>query len=64
MFTTKCRITWIFQTMISVRTNNLSLKDQKFTLFGLKDMEIRKFEFVAKTQFLYFLFNFPVKFRI
>ena len=42
----------IFQTMTFVRSNNISLKYQKFTTLGSKDIEIRKTEFVAKTQFL------------
>ena len=40
----------MFQTMNSVRSNNLSLKYQ--ILSGFKDKEIRKLELVAKTQFL------------
>jgi len=40
--------------MNSVRSNNLSLKYQRFTPTGRKDLGIRKFEFVAKSQFLYF----------
>ena len=47
-----CRRPLIFQTMNSVRTNNVSLKYLKFTLLGCKDNGIGKFEFVAKTQFL------------
>ena len=39
--------------MNSVRLNNLSLKYQSFTTLGCKDIGIRKFEFGAKTQFLY-----------
>ena len=38
--------------MNSVISNNLSLKYQKCTLLGCKDIVIRKFEFVPKTQFL------------
>ena len=38
--------------MISVITNSLSLKYQKFTHSSFKDIGIRKFEFVTKTQFL------------
>ena len=38
--------------MNSVRSNNLSLKYQRFATSGCKDIRIRKFEFVAKTQFL------------
>ena len=41
----------IFQTMNSVRSNSLNLKGQKFTAYGCKDVEIRKFEFVVRTQF-------------
>ena len=40
------------KTMNSVRSNHLSLKYQRFTPSGYKDIGIRKFEFVAKTQFL------------
>ena len=35
-----------------VRSNNLSMKYQRFTPPGCKGIEIRKFECVAKTQFL------------
>ena len=35
------------------RSNNLSLKYQRFTPSGSKDIGIIKFETVAKTQFLY-----------
>ena len=38
--------------MNSVRSNYLSLKYARFTPSGCKYKEIRKFEFVAKTQFL------------
>ena len=41
-----------FQTMTSVRSNNISLKYQRFTTLGLKDIGIIKSEFVAKTQFV------------
>ena len=37
--------------MNSFGLNYLSLKYKKFTPFGYKDIEIRKFHFVAKTQF-------------
>ena len=43
----------IFQTMNSVISNNQSLKDKVFTQSGWKAIGIRKFAFVAKTQFLY-----------
>ena len=35
-----------------VRSNNLSLKYQRFITSGLKDIEVWIFEFVTKTQFL------------
>ena len=41
------------KTMNSVRSNSLSLKYQGFSPSGCQDIGIRKFEFVAKTQFLY-----------
>ena len=40
------------QTTNSVGSNNLSLKYQRFTPSGCKDIEITKFKFVVKTQFL------------
>ncbi len=48
---------FIFQTINSGRSNSLSLKYQRFTPSGCKDRGVRKFKFVAKTQFLsiYFL---------
>ena len=36
-----------------VRSNSLSLKYQRFPPLGCQDIRIGKFEFVAKTQFLY-----------
>ena len=39
----------IFQTMNYFRSNNDSLKNQRLTPSGCKDMTIRKSEFVAKT---------------
>ena len=44
--------------MISVKSNNISLKYQRFTPSGCKDIRIRKFKFVAKTQFLWENINF------
>ena len=41
-----------FQTMTSFRSNSISLKYQRFTTLGSKNIGIRKSEFVAKTQFL------------
>ena len=38
--------------MNSVRSNNISLKYQRFTTLGSKDIRIIKSEFVAKTQFV------------
>ena len=35
----------------SIKSNNLSLKYRKFTPSGCKDIGIRKFEFMPKTQF-------------
>ena len=43
-----------FQTMTFVRSKNISLKYQRFTTLGSKDIGIRKSEFVAKSQLLYF----------
>ena len=42
----------IFQTMNSDRLNNQSLKYQRFTPSGFRDIGIGKLGFVAKTQFL------------
>ena len=39
--------------MTSVKLNNLSLKYQRNTSLGCKDIGFKKFEFVAKTQFLH-----------
>ena len=39
--------------MTSVRSNNISLKYQRFTTLVFKDIGIRKSEFVAKNQLLY-----------
>ncbi len=41
-----------FQRMKSVRSNNQSLKYQRFTPSGFRDIGIRKLGFVAKTQLL------------
>jgi len=38
--------------MNSVRSNNISLKYQRFTTLGSKDIAIINSEFVEKTQFL------------
>ena len=49
---TQCHRPQIFQITNFVRSINLSLKYQRFTRSGCEDTGIRKFEFVAKTQFL------------
>ena len=43
----------IFQTINYGRSNSQSLKYQRFTPSGCKDIGIRKCKFVAKTQFLW-----------
>ena len=48
----------IFQTINSGRSNSLSLKYQRFTPSGCKDIGVRKYKFVAKTQFLFSDFSF------
>ena len=53
MFAIRCCRPFIFQTINSVRINNLSLKYSWFTPPGCKDIGIRQFEFVPKTQFLW-----------
>ena len=53
IFAAQRRRPQIFQTLNSVRSNNVSLKYQRPTPSGCKDIGIRIFEFVAKTQFLY-----------
>ena len=52
IFATQCRRPQIFQTMNYVRSKSLSLKYQGFLPSDSRDIEIRKFKFVAKTQFL------------
>ena len=52
IFGFQCRRLLIFSTMTSVRSNNISLKYQRFTTLGFKDIGIRKSEFVAKNQLL------------
>jgi len=39
--------------MTSLISNNISLKYQRFTSFGCRNIGIRKLGFVAKTQFLW-----------
>ena len=52
IFSTQYRRSQTFQTMNSSRSKNLSLKYQRFLPSSLKDIEMGKSEFVAKTQFL------------
>ena len=50
----------------SIRSNNLSLKYQRFTPSGCIDIGLRKFDFVVKTQFLYVertIFELRLKFK-
>ena len=44
---------YIFQTINSIRSNSPSLKYQRFSPSGCKDKGVRKYKYVAKTQFLY-----------
>ena len=50
----------LFQTLKSVKSKNLSLTYQRYTLSGCKDIEIRKFEFVTKTQFFLEIIHFKL----
>ena len=52
IFGFQCRRPQIFQTMNSVRSNNVSLKYHRFTTLCSKDIGIINSQFVAKTQFL------------
>ena len=52
IFATQCRSYLKFLTINSVRPNSLSLKYQRFAPSYCKDIDIKKFEFAAKTQFL------------
>ena len=51
VFVTLCRRPLIFQTMFFFN-HSLCLKYQRFTQSGGKDIEMTKFEYVSKTQFL------------
>ena len=54
IFATLCgRPALIFQTINSVRSNNFSLKYQRFTQSGCKDIESKQFECVTNTQVIY-----------
>ena len=46
---TQCHRSLIFQTMNAIRSNNVSLKYQRFTPYGCKDIGFTKTESVAKT---------------
>ena len=48
---TQCRRPLRFKTMNAVRSYNVSLKYQRSTSSGCKDIGITKIEFVTKTQF-------------
>ena len=55
MISTQCRnsmTNYEFYELKMKTMNSLSLKYERFTLLGYKDIEIRKFEIVAKSQFL------------
>ena len=54
IFTTQCRRPDTFQTVNSVGSKNLSLKYQKFTPYGYKDIGIRTFESCDKDSFQQF----------
>jgi len=49
---TKCRRPYIFQTMNSGGSNNVSLKYERYASSGCCDFGIIKLEFVTETQFL------------
>ena len=49
--------------MISVISKSLSLKYQKFAQSDCNDIGIRNFEFVTKTQFLYYALVSSFKFE-
>ena len=53
----------IFQSMNYDKSISLNLKYQRFTITGCTEIEIRKFEFVAKTQFLYLIFSARLTFK-
>ena len=60
IFATRCRRPLIFQTMNYVTSRCQSLKYGRFTISGCKDVVIRKFEFVVKTQFFCDFSNYTV----
>ena len=54
---TRCCRLLIFQTMNFDRPKSVSLKYQRFTESGFKEIGIIKFKLVAKTQFLYLIYD-------
>ena len=76
IFRTRCCKPLIFQTQIIWSNRIHSLKYLRYATFGSKEIVIGKSEFVAKTQFLYFIFPLwllkrqekdgirPIKFKI
>ena len=59
VFANQCRRPLIFQTLNFVRSKNLSLKYQRTTPSVCNDIGIGKFEFLAKTQFLWGMGGLP-----
>ena len=57
IFKSKCRRTYIFQTMNSGGSNNVSLIFERYASSGWWDLDIIKLGFVAKTQFLSIIMN-------
>ena len=64
IFATQCRKHLIFQTYIFLSNKSHSLKYQRFTAFEFKDIGIRKSEFVANSQFLWYLYSLRVRKRL
>ena len=50
--------------MNAVRSNNVSLKYQRFTPSGYKVIGFTKIEFVAKSQFLYLNYGLIVFYKL
>ena len=50
---------WYFK-LSSVRPNTVSLKYQRFTCSGYKDVEIRKSDFMTRTPFLCYPITFAL----
>ena len=49
--------------MNSDKSYNIIMKYQRFTSSGCKEIGTKKFEFVAKTQFLYLIFDAGLTFK-